>query len=116
MTANAQSEGHSGMSEMKRRHARQRLVSMVAGPLWVGLSVLVMRFWYRYRIADVDGVRAQYRAIRGQSDAPMLMRQSFDVGRFVSRGLGVGLWRVLGDTSRRTRVEYAGVDEFWSDA
>jgi 1-acyl-sn-glycerol-3-phosphate acyltransferase len=73
MTANVQPEGDSGMSEMKRRHARQRLVSMVAGPLWVGISVFAMRFWYRYRIADVDGIRAQYRAIRAQSDAPMLI-------------------------------------------
>ena len=73
MTANVQPEGDSGMSAMKKRHARQRLVSMVAGPLWVGLSVFVMRFWYRYRIADVDGIRAQYRAIRAQSDAPMLV-------------------------------------------
>ena len=73
MTANVQTGGDSGMSEMKKRHARQRLVSMVAGPLWVGLSVLVMRFWYRYRIADVERVRAQYRAIRAQSNAPMLV-------------------------------------------
>ena len=46
---------------------------MIAGPIWVGVSVLVMKFWFRYRIADVTAVRARYRAIRGQSDAPMLV-------------------------------------------
>jgi hypothetical protein len=46
---------------------------MVAGPLWVGASVLVMRFWFRYRIAGVEAVRERYRAIRAQSDAPMLV-------------------------------------------
>lgn len=60
-------------SDMKRRHARQRLVSTLAAPLWVGASVLLMRFWYRYRIADVERVRARYRGLRGQSDAPMLV-------------------------------------------
>ncbi len=58
---------------MRRRHARQRLVSMVAAPIWVGATVLVMAFWFRYRIAEVAAVRAKYRAIRAQSDAPMLV-------------------------------------------
>ena len=51
-------------SEMIRRHARQRLVSMLAGPIWIGASVIVMRFWFRYRVADVEAVRARYRALR----------------------------------------------------
>lgn len=42
-------------------------------PLWVSFSVIVMRFWFRYRIADVEEVRAQYRRIRSQSDLPMLL-------------------------------------------
>lgn len=70
MTADTQLGGD---SEMIRRHARQRLVSMVAGPIWVTLSVIAMRFWYRYKIADVAGVRARYRALRRQSDGPLLI-------------------------------------------
>lgn len=60
-------------SEMIRRHARQRLVSLLAGPIWIGASVLIMRFWFRYRIADVRAVRARYRALRAQSDGPILI-------------------------------------------
>lgn len=58
---------------MVRRHAIQRWVSMFAGPIWIGVSVLVMRFVLRYRIADVARVRAAYRRIRGESDAPLLI-------------------------------------------
>jgi len=59
--------------EMARRHARQRRVSVFAGPIWVGASVLVMRFWFRWRIADVERVRAAYRRIRAESKAPLLV-------------------------------------------
>ena len=58
---------------MVRRHAAQRFVSMIAGPISVGVSVLVMRFWFRYRIADVKRVRATYRRIRAESKAPLLI-------------------------------------------
>jgi hypothetical protein len=58
---------------MVRRHAQQRLVSRIAGPIWIGLSVLVMRFHFGYRITDLKGVRQRYRQIRAQSDAPMLV-------------------------------------------
>lgn len=60
-------------SVMVRRHARQRIVSMVTSPIWLGLTVLAIRFYFRYRIADVDALRAEYRRIRAQSDAPMLV-------------------------------------------
>jgi hypothetical protein len=60
-------------SEMERRHARQRWVSMIAAPIWVGACVFFMRFLFRYRIAEVEAVRARYRAIRAQSDAPMMI-------------------------------------------
>lgn len=59
--------------ELVRRHARQRAVSRLVGPIWVGLSVIVLRFWFGYRIADVKALRAQYRTIRAQSDAPLLV-------------------------------------------
>lgn len=59
--------------ELARRHAIQRAVSMIAGPIWIGLSTLVMRFYFRYRIANVEEARAQYRQIRAHSDAPMVI-------------------------------------------
>jgi 1-acyl-sn-glycerol-3-phosphate acyltransferase len=58
---------------MVRRHARQRVISMIAAPVWLLLPVLAIRFYFRYRIADVQSVRAQYRRIRAQSNAPMLI-------------------------------------------
>jgi hypothetical protein len=60
-------------SAMKRRHARQRIVSMFSSPIWLGLIIFVMRFYFRYRIANVDSLRAEYRRIRGQSGAPILV-------------------------------------------
>lgn len=58
---------------MARRHARQRAVSLVTGPIWVTLTVIAMRYWWRYRIAAVDAVRAEYRRIRAESNAPILI-------------------------------------------
>jgi hypothetical protein len=59
--------------ETIKQHRRQRAVSKVAGPIWVTASVLVMRFYFRYRIRNVDQLREQYRRIRAQSDAPILV-------------------------------------------
>lgn len=60
-------------SAMARRHARQRVASMLAGPIWVYASVLLMRFYFRYRIVNVAELRKQYRRLRAQSDTPMLI-------------------------------------------
>lgn len=60
-------------SEMMRQHALQRVVSMVTAPIWLALTIFAMRLYFRYRIEDVDAVRAQYRQIRTQSDVPMLI-------------------------------------------
>jgi hypothetical protein len=46
---------------------------MFSGPVWVGLSTLVMRFYFRYRIANQNQLREQYRRIRAQSDAPIVI-------------------------------------------
>jgi 1-acyl-sn-glycerol-3-phosphate acyltransferase len=46
---------------------------MILAPIWVGLSVLVMRFYFRYRVTNLKSLRDQYRKIRRQSDAPMLV-------------------------------------------
>ena len=58
---------------MARLHAQHRFASMVLAPIWLTLVVLAMRFYFRYRIEDVDALRAQYRRIRAQSDAPILV-------------------------------------------
>lgn len=58
---------------MMRRHARQRIVSMITAPIWLGFTVLAIRWYFRYRITELDAVRARYRQIRAQSDAPMLI-------------------------------------------
>jgi 1-acyl-sn-glycerol-3-phosphate acyltransferase len=60
-------------SEMIRRHARQRVVSMITSPIWLVLTVFSIRFYFGYRISDIGAVRAQYRRIRAQSNAPMLV-------------------------------------------
>ncbi len=60
-------------SAMVRRHARQRFASMISSPIWLSMTILTMRFYFRYRIANVESLRAQYRRIRAQSDAPMLV-------------------------------------------
>jgi 1-acyl-sn-glycerol-3-phosphate acyltransferase len=62
-----------GDSLMMRRHARQRIVSMVSSPIWLGLLVLAIRFYFRFRIANIDSLRSEYRRIRAQSDSPMLI-------------------------------------------
>lgn len=46
---------------------------MVTGPIWVTAAVLVMRFYFRYRIVNVAELRRHYRGIRAQSDAPLLV-------------------------------------------
>jgi len=46
---------------------------MLSSPIWVGLVVVAIRFYFRYRVANLDSVRAEYRRIRAQSDAPMLV-------------------------------------------
>jgi len=76
MTAQVQREADSdpGRRRRVRRHALQRLVSIIAAPLWVTGSVLTLSFWFRYRIEGVKRVRSEYRAIRAASgDAPMLI-------------------------------------------
>jgi hypothetical protein len=59
--------------EMMRRHAQQRVVSMIVGPIWIGLLIFVMRCYFGYRIANLRELRDQYRKIRTQSDAPLLI-------------------------------------------
>ena len=60
-------------SEMARRHAVQRFAAMLSAPIWVTGTIAWMRFWFRYRVENVESVRAQYQALRAQSDGPMLI-------------------------------------------
>ena len=60
-------------SEMARRHAVQRVVSVLTSPIWLAFTTLAIRLYFRFRIANLAAVRAQYRRIRAQSDAPMLI-------------------------------------------
>jgi hypothetical protein len=59
--------------EVARRHSLQRLVSILTGPIWVGIAIVLMRFYYRYRIENLDEIRAHYKKIRAQSDAPLVI-------------------------------------------
>jgi hypothetical protein len=59
--------------EMVRQHARQRVVSTLLAPVWIALSVFALRFHFRFRIANVENVRAKYREIRTLSDAPLII-------------------------------------------
>ena len=58
---------------LARKHALQRAVSTITGPIWVGVTILWMRLVARYRIADVRKVREQYRRIRRQSNSPIVI-------------------------------------------
>ncbi len=62
-----------GDSLMVRRHGRQRIVSILTSPIWLGLTILAMRFHFRYHIEEVTSLREEYRRIRRQSNAPMLI-------------------------------------------
>lgn len=73
-SSRAASGAVNGLSpEAARHHARQRAVSRWLGPIWVLGSTLIMKFYFGYRIAEVEKVRARYRKIRAQSDAPLLV-------------------------------------------
>lgn len=58
---------------MVRRHVWQRFVSIATSPIWVGCSIVAMRFWFRWRIADMKRIRATYRRIRSESKGPLLV-------------------------------------------
>jgi len=70
MTADKKPGVDSGMT---RRHGRQRIAAMLSAPIWVTGVIAWMRFWRRYQVENVDSVRAQYQALRAQSDGPMLI-------------------------------------------
>lgn len=58
---------------LEREHSFQRTVSIITAPAWVGISIFLMRFYFRYRIQDLRQIRQQYRRIRAQSDSPLVI-------------------------------------------
>ncbi len=55
------------------QHAFQREVGRAIAPFWVGPLVFFMRFVLGYRVENTAELRAQYLALREESDAPLLI-------------------------------------------
>jgi 1-acyl-sn-glycerol-3-phosphate acyltransferase len=55
------------------RHALQREIGRLLGPIWLPLTVFLLRFALGYRVDNVDEIRRKYRQIREESDAPLLI-------------------------------------------
>ncbi|MEE3330430.1 MAG: lysophospholipid acyltransferase family protein [Myxococcota bacterium] len=55
------------------QHALQRATVAAVSPLWVPLAMGYFRFVRRYRVADMDRVRADFDRIRSESQVPLLL-------------------------------------------
>ncbi len=64
---------HRASRKVRLRHALQREIGRVLSPLWTIPAAVLMRFGYGYRIEGLSELRAQYRRIRGESSAPLLI-------------------------------------------
>jgi len=51
----------------------QRAVSRALSPLWIPIFVSLMAFAFRWRVANAAELRRQYRELRTQSHAPLLI-------------------------------------------
>jgi 1-acyl-sn-glycerol-3-phosphate acyltransferase len=58
---------------LARQHAIHRTVAWLAGPFWIPLAALVLRFGMGYRIDDVARVRREFRELRERTPAPMMI-------------------------------------------
>jgi hypothetical protein len=58
---------------MRFKHVFQREVGRLIVPFWVGPIVFFLRFVLGYRIENAAELRARYRALREESDAPLLI-------------------------------------------
>lgn len=67
------SESSDDAPAIRRAHAIQRWVCWLVAPLWVPLAALVMRHRNGYRIDDLQRIRSEFRRIRAESDAPLLI-------------------------------------------
>jgi len=59
--------------QVRVRHVVQREIGRLIGPFWIPPFVFMLRFIMGYRLDNVDAVRAQYRRLRGETDAPILI-------------------------------------------
>lgn len=58
---------------LRFRHALQREVGRVMGPFWIPPMVFFLRFVLGYRIENVVALREEYKRLREESDAPLLI-------------------------------------------
>ncbi len=58
---------------LRTRHALQREIGRLVAPLWIPITVFIMRVFMGYRIDGITGVREDYKRIREESDAPILI-------------------------------------------
>ncbi|MFT5443032.1 MAG: 1-acyl-sn-glycerol-3-phosphate acyltransferase [Myxococcota bacterium] len=58
---------------LRFKHAVQRELGRIIGPLWIPPMVFFLRFILGYRIENVVELREQYRQLREESDAPILI-------------------------------------------
>lgn len=59
--------------QFRFRHAAQREIGRLVGPFWIPPFVFMLRFVMGYRIENVSALRAKYRRLREESDAPILI-------------------------------------------
>ncbi len=51
----------------------QREISRVGSPVWLPVVAFIMRYYYRFRIRNLDGIRRKYREIIRNNDKPLLI-------------------------------------------
>lgn len=59
--------------QIRLRHAAQREIGRLVGPFWIPPFVFMLRFVMGYRLEAVSELRAQYKRLREESDAPLLI-------------------------------------------
>ena len=59
--------------QIRVKHAVQREIGRLIGPLWIPPIVFLLRFAMGYQLENINAVRAQYRRLRDQADSPLLI-------------------------------------------
>ena len=96
--ARSEPQASEGMGRLPARERAALLVQLAASrllsPLWIPVTSLLMRFVFGWRVdpAECAAARREYRRIRRESDAPLLvcanhltMFDSFVIGRATFR-------------------------------
>jgi len=73
VTALEASVADEGTAHMRRQHRVQRSVGWLVAPLWVPAAAAVLRFWFGYRIADIEATRRTFARMRAESRSPLLI-------------------------------------------